>query len=225
MDKKILKRFGKDLEQFEIAKLRRKYEKLGYVFRDDFFPESHSHDVHIDAYAQHPISKDEIIFEIKSQLTILRGDKNRIIMQRRNIAKYYPNARFILVIAREIKEPLIDIPDLNDLLLNYISTEYIKRLKSTIHYYNRMESIEEISYEKLVHKNFRIIEVIGYANLKFWIDISEKHLSGEILTDGIPIKFHLFLDYSKDKTDVIPILNESSKIDFDFTEFENRNER
>ena len=46
--------FGDSLELFEIAKLKRKYESLGYEFRTDFRPRRRYIKTYkVDAYARH----------------------------------------------------------------------------------------------------------------------------------------------------------------------------
>lgn len=215
--KKLMKTFEENLEQLEISKLRKKYEALGY----DFF-EHHKRKVKgkafiFDAYANHTKKKDEIIFEVKSSESINKGDTEKILRQRDEYRQFFPKSRFMLVLAREPKEPVIANSDLNILILEFIKKKYIDTIR--INGFKRLDSVDNISFERVDFKDFNTIEIEGIGNLKFWITVDEQNFIGETLTDGIPFKFNSVLQYIGSKQKAIYQLSDLTEMQFDLSEF------
>jgi hypothetical protein len=217
--KRIIKTFGESLEQLELSKLRIKYEKLGYNFEESYQRKRKGDLFQFDAYAKHPVTKDEIIFEIKSKETIQKGDTERILSTRDKCLSYFPRARFIIVLAKEAKEPIIVESSLNFLLKKYIEAEYLKNLKGSIKGFMNVESVDQISFEKVNFNNFESLEVSGYGNLKFWLKIDYEQFKGRALSDGTPFEFHAFLTHNPEKLGDIYVIDNKTVITFDLSEF------
>lgn len=218
--KKLKKTFGEGLEQFEIAKLREKYEKLGYIFHENYRIRKNKEPFILDAYAKNAKTKDEIIFEVKASESIKKGDTDEILKQRNKYLSFFPGARFVLVLARKSKELEIEKSELNTLLLEFIRVKYKDLLKSKIEGFEEIESIENISFEKVNLKDFSSINIDGYANLKFWINFKDKEINGVSLSDGIPFKFIAKLEHNMHNPYSIYSLKETAEIEFDLSEFE-----
>ena len=216
MKKKLLKTFGQNLEVFELAKLKRKYEELGFVF----FTDHKRRGKIFDAFAKHPETKEEIIFEIKRAENFRKGDTERLLQQRNEYLKLFPKARFVLVLAKEAREMKIPYSGLNELILNYIEEKYMTNIKGNINGIIKLDTVTDIVYNNLDFGNFRYIKATGNANLKFWIRIEENEFNGESLSDGLPFSFNIKLVFRPDNEKVIYEIENDSKIDFDFTEFE-----
>lgn len=218
--KKILqKTFGENLEVFELAKLKRKYEELGFVFYTDHPRTGKGNRYIFDAFAKHLETKEEIIFEIKRAEDFRKDDTERMLQQRDTYLKLFPRARFVLVLAREAKELKIPDSGLNELILKFIEEKYLTKIKRKIDGFIKLGSVTDIVYDNLDFGNFSLIKAKGNANLKFWFKIEEEDLRGESLSDGLPFAFYINLIYSPDEDATIYKLGEGSIIDFDFSEF------
>lgn len=215
MRKILQKSFGENLEVFELAKLKRKYEELGFEFHTD----RRRKGVILDAIAIHPETKEEIIFEIKRAENFRKGDTEKILQKRNEYLKLFPKARFVFVLARETKEYNIPDSDFNLLLLKFIEEKHLKNIKRKINGFIKLDSVTDIVHDKLDFGNFKSINVTGYANLKFWIQIEEKEIRGESLSDGLPFAFDIKLVFKPGNREVIYEIGSDSKIDFDFSEF------
>jgi len=218
--KRMRKTFGESLEQLELTKLRIEYEKLGYKFDEQYKRMRKGEFFQFDAYAKHPETGEEIIFEIKSKESIQKGDTERLLAMRDRYLFHFPKARFILVLAKEAKEPVIAESSLNRLLKKYIEAKYMKDLKGSIKGFINVEIVEQISFEKVNFNNFKSLEVSGYGNLKFWLKIDDKQFKGQTLSDGIPFQFRAFLKHNRGKLDEIYRLDKSTEITFDLSEFQ-----
>lgn len=215
MRKILQKTFGENLEVFELAKLQRKYEALGFKFHTDLRRKG----VILDAIAKHPETKEEIIFEIKRAENFRKGDTEKILQKRNEYLKLFPKASFVFVLARETKEYNIPDSEFNFLLLNFIEEKHIKHIKRKINGFIKLASVKDIVHDNLDFGSFKSINVTGYANLKFWVQIEEKEIRGEFLSDGLPFAFDIKLVFKPGNSEVIYEIGSDSKIDFDFSEF------
>jgi hypothetical protein len=239
---KLKKTFGENLELFELAKLKRKYEGLGYKFIEKAYRIRNNEKFIIDAYAIHPVTKEEIIFQIKSIETIKKGDTERLLELREKYREIFPKARFVVVLAREPKQQKIVDSELNFLLLKFIEKNFLGKIRNIVKGLIQLESVTDITFDKLDFGNFTSISAAGNANLKFWIVQDEKEFRGESLSDGIPFYFNINIILNskstsnsrsrstsklktRQKSKSIPIyknINKMSKIDFDFSEFQDK---
>ncbi len=215
--KRILKTFEDNLEQFELAKVKRKYEALGFQVYLNRTITRKNIKFSFDAYAKHPLSHEEIIFEVRAKNSLKPGDTKKIISQRNSYLTLFPRARFVLVITNEYKEPSFERSDFNQLLKNYIEAYEIENLKRTIINLISIDSVEEISIAKINFGDFKSIDLSGRGNLKFWIETNNKEFVGRSLSDGIPFNFKANLKYRKGKQ--IYFLDHETIIDFDLSEF------
>lgn len=216
---KLKAKFSENLVQFELAKLKSKYEKLGFNFREDCRMIRKGKQFLFDAYAKHPETKEEIIFEIKALETFPKKSKESILKQREEYLKYFPNSKFILVVARLQKLPEISKSSINLLLQNFISEHYTKKLKSEVFNFMRVDSVTDISYDKIDFGNFSLMNLEGYANLKFWIKQDNPTFKGESLADGIPFQYHIELIHNSSNSNSYYSLSPKSVIYFDLSEF------
>jgi hypothetical protein len=219
MRKKLQKTFGENLEVFELAKLKNKYEELGFIFYTDHQRIGKGNRYLFDAFAKNPLTNEEIIFEIKSAKDFRKGDTERVLQQRDTYLKLFPRARFVLVLAKEPVKPNILDSAINDLLLKFIEKEKLKDIMSKIDGFIKLNSLTDISINNLDFADFRTMNIKGYANLKFWIQIEDNNFRGESLSDGLPFAFDINLIYSPNEISTIYKLEKESKIDFDFSEF------
>lgn len=210
------RRFGQSLEEFEVAKLRRKYEALGYEFRDNYRPRRRYFRTYaVDAYAVNRITGDEIVFEVKSVHSYNERTFQIIKNRRIDFQNWFPRARFMLVLAKEEKPVDFSFPELSILLLNYI----ISRETFLNEPFWRKQVVRPNSVEDIECTGFRFdgnarFEIRGYANFRFWYLVNEKEFRGEMLNDGIPFYYETAIRLDQGE----PFL-ESCKITFDFSEF------
>lgn len=214
--KKIKKTFGENLEQIEIAKLRLKYEELGFNFYSEKrFPKEN---LILDAYAKHPISKEEIIFEVKAKESIKKGDTEIFVARRDQLLKRFPKARFVLVLAKKPSNQIIEDSSLNDLILDYI--KYFEWKNNPFFFLNEVEPIriESITIDKMDFENFNRIQLEGYGNFVFKHYIKDENFEGTILSDGIPFQFKITL-INKFIANQSFEIDHNSKFIFDMSEF------
>lgn len=213
---KIKNTFGENLEQIEIAKLKLKYEELGFNFYTN--KKSRITDLIIDAYARHPLTKEEVIFEVKAKESIKKGDTEKLVARRDMLLKHYPNARFVLVLAKQPTKQIIEVSNLNDLILDYIKNNEWKNYSSIFIQPIEPTKIESITIEKINFKDFINIDLEGYGNFVFKHYVKNEDFEGKILSDGIPFQFSINLinNFNRDKPFTI---DNKSKFSFDISEF------
>jgi hypothetical protein len=214
--KKIKKTFGENLEQIEIAKLRLKYEELGFNFYSEKrFPKEN---LILDAYAKHPISKEEIIFEVKAKESIKKGDTEIFVARRDQLLKRFPKARFVLVLAKKPSNQIIEDSSLNDLIFDFV--KHFEWKKNPFSFLIAAEPIriESISIDKIDFKKFNRILLEGYGNFVFKHFIKDENFEGTILSDGILFQFKISLINRFDKDRPFEI-DHNSKFIFDMSEF------
>lgn len=207
--------FGKNLEQIEVAKLKLKYEELGYKF----YPNKKSKfgDLFFDAYARNPSTKDEIIFEVKAKDSVEKGDTEKLVKRRELILQHYPNARFVLVLAKKPSKDFFADSKLNNLLLEFIKEYKLEKLKPYIKQIDG-QNIQSISINKLDFKDFKTIYIEGVGNFVFKHFVKNENFEGKILSDGVPFQFSINLINNFDKNKPYSI-EPNSKITFDISEF------
>lgn len=218
------RRFGEELEQFEIAKLRRKYEALGYEFKQNFKPRRSNFDTfYVDAYAINRATSDEIIFEIKSLYTYNKRTAQDIRKKREEYLNWYPNARFILVLAREEKPLSFQFPQLGKLLFDFISKNPqelldLYDLKGFIsirfHDVTDEDYVTDVECTSFTYLEGSTFQFKGYANFRFWMYVEEEDFRGEVLNEGIPFFFNASVKFTNSE----PMISQC-KIKFDFSEF------
>jgi|GEM_PF-2168332 len=209
------KEFGKSLEEFEVAKLIKKYTKLGYEVIDEDWPHlSFIPDLHI-------INKeieDEIIFEIKSKYRYNKDFLEIINAQRTYYRYIFPNARFVLVLAKEEQPISFEGEMIKTLLLDFIKSNYAKELNKFFPKNNiELEEVDYFECSNVDFENFENIKLRGQANLKFWIEVNEETFIGKRLADGITFNFDLKMKFEPNKTSLYQIDEQSSQISFDFS--------
>lgn len=208
---------AENLERLELAKLKQKYEALGY----EFTIESRRQHLSLDAYAYRKEPRDEIIFEVKAIATLSAAEQRQIISERRKIIKQaFPNARFVLVIAKENEESeVVDSPTLNTLLASYISERQFEILRGKIPDIERPLSVEKVSIDKVEFGDFSTIKMAGYANLLFYLRVDTVEFQGIRLADGITFKFEVSLQHTNNPQQIYNVAPDS-RLYFDFAEFE-----
>lgn len=208
--------FGLSLERYEIAKLVKKYTELGYeVFNLRNF---YSRNLGPDLYIKNNETKDEIVFEIKSHYTYRANTLEQLNIRRDYYRQEFPNARFVLVLAKEEQPITFESETIKTLLLNFIKSNYAEEFNE-IFVKNNVE-FEEVDYFECTNVDlgdFTTIKFEGQANIKFWIEVDEETFKGKRLTDGIPFHFNLKIEYKPNKTSLYQIDRQSSKIKFDFS--------
>ncbi len=214
--RKIKNTFGENLEQIEIAKLRLKYEELGYdFFTNKRFPK---HNLILDAYARNPETKEEIIFEVKAKESIKKGDTEKLVARREQLLKYYPKARFVLVLANEPSKKFIDVSSLNTLFFDYLKNYELNKEQFKIIMSFEPLKIESLITEKIDFEEFGSIKLEGYGNLIFKHFVKDENFEGNVLSDGIPFQFKIKLINNFEKKQPFSI-DKSSKFTFDISEF------
>jgi hypothetical protein len=217
--KKLKNTFGENLEQIEIAKLRLKYEELGFDFNTNLKVRINANRrIEIDAYAKHPKTKEEIIFEVKAKESLKKGDTEKLVKRREELIKFFPNARFVLVLAKESPKQVIEDSSLNKLLLDFIKDKELQKLNSLIKQINA-ESIQSLNIEKIDFIDFKNIDIEGYGNFVFKHFVKNEDFEGLILSDGIPFQFKLKLVNNFNIAEPFTI-SKDSKILFDISEFD-----
>lgn len=217
--KKMKNTFGENLEQIEIAKLKLKYEELGYNFFTHKRLRSKENVVfEVDAFAKHPETKEEIIFEVKAKESVNKGDTKNLVNRRDQLLKHFPKARFVLVLAKEPQKQIIETSRLNDLILDYIKHH---EWKNNFFFFNQPiepTKIESLTIEKIDFKDFKNIDLEGYGNYVFTHYVKNEDFEGKILSDGIPFQFkiNLFNNFNRESPFSI---DHSSKFKFDISEF------
>jgi hypothetical protein len=212
------------LEIFELARLKEKYEGLGYNFQSNVRRKFNGQQVFFDALAKHPESKEEIIFEVKAQ-SLQRRTFNSDIISRRDLCKrIFPHAKFILVLAREREEPKIDKSILDGLLFDFIVREYLDFLHKKISNLTKLERVDELSLEKISFNDFENISVHGFANLRCWTTIESETFKGEAFSDGVPFHFKIILlansNWTRHNNSQLYSISKNSTIEFDLSEYE-----
>ena len=212
---------GENLERLELSKLKKKYEALDY----DFVVESRRKGFVLDAYAYKSEPRDEIIFEVKAIASLSVDQQRRILSERRSAIKQaFPSARFVLVIAKESEESeIVESPTMNSLMANHLSEQYFDELRAKIPNIRRPLKVEELSLERADFKDFSTIEIVGYGNLRFYLDVDTEEFRGTRLADGITFKFEVSLLHTNNPEQIYSIAN-GSQFYFDFAEFERNRE-
>lgn len=217
--KKMKNTFGENLEQIEIAKLKLKYEELGYNFFTYKRLRSKENVLfEVDAFAKHPATKEEIIFEVKAKESVNKGDTKKLVDRRDQLLKHFPKARFVLVLAKEPQKQIIETSSLNDLILDYIKYH---EWKNNFFFFNQPiepTKIESITIEKIDFKDFINIDLEGYGNFVFKHYVKNEDFEGIILSDGIPFQFNIKLINNFDRNQPFTI-DYKSKFSFDISEF------
>ena len=206
-------KFGESLEQFEIAKLKRKYEPLGYEFIENVDSENFQ----FDAFAYNKATGDSIIFEVKSMYSYNKSIAQEIRKKREEYLKFYPNTRFILVLAREEQPLSFQFPQLANLLFDYISNnpeELLDLYELNGFRSMRFHNITDVECTGFTYLEGSTLQFKGYANFRFWMYFEEEDFRGEVLNDGIPFYFNASVKFTNSE----PMISQC-KIKFDFSEF------
>ena len=113
--------FAKSLEEFEVAKLIKKYTNLGYEIVDD---KDWAHIYIPDLHIINKKTQDEIIFEIKSRYKYNKDFLEFLNIQRSYYQYVFPKARFVLVLAKEEQPISFEGEIIKKLLLDFIKSNY-----------------------------------------------------------------------------------------------------
>lgn len=206
--------FGKSLEEFEVAKLIKKYNDLGYQIKHRRLPKLFRPDLHMI----NSKTRDEIIFEIKSKYSYNEQTFSDIERQRAHCSHYFPNARFVLVLAKEEKSISFKSKTIKTLLFDLIKSDYKEEFNKI---YTKMNiEFEEVDYfecSNVDFGDFTSIELEGHGNIIFWIEVDEDNFKGKRLTDGTPFYFKIKIKHQQDKNTLYQIDKQSSVIKFDFS--------
>jgi hypothetical protein len=209
------------LETLEASKIIEQYEKEGYkVFTEKTFFRKGKR-FRFDLFAINEKNKDTIIFEIVSPTKQHKQQIKELLKQRGEYLKYFPEARFVLAVARERKVPYAIKSKFNDMILKYLKEYKDAFIKRNIPAFIDYEGVHDLDYSKIDFNDFTKLSLSGTANLKFWIRIEDEEYVGKALSDGVPFSFHinLLLNSLEKQQGEVYRISEDSTIDFDFSEF------
>jgi len=232
--------FGESLEAFEVAKLIKKYTQIGYEIVDDGYliqykdwrehkdwPKykdlleylgSRHFRLIPDLHIINKETQDEIIFEIKSKYSYNEETIRTISAKKAYYSNFFPNARFVLVLAKEERPIFFEGEIIKKLLLDFIKSNY--KEKFTEFFSENNTELEEVDYfecSSIDFEDFTNIKLQGQANLKFWMEVNDETFKGKRLADGITFNFDLKMKFEPNKTALYRIDKQSSKINFDFS--------
>lgn len=221
--KQIKRTFGENLEFIEIAKLKLKYEELGFNFKSKYHVKINQDErFEIDAYAKNPITGEEIIFEVKAQSSLKKGDTEFLIKRRTKLLNRFPKAKFILVLAKETVRPEIEVSDLNKMILDFIIENELNHIKKFVFQIKDFQ-ISSINIDTIDFKDFSRIYLEGYGNFVFTHFVKNEKFEGYTMSDGIPFGFKLNLINNYDRFKPFSIKSDS-KINFDLSEFQSKSD-
>jgi hypothetical protein len=212
---------SESLEILEASKIIELYEKKGYkVFPDKTFHRK-GKPFRFDLFAVDEKTHDKIIFEIVSPEKNHKQQIGKLLKQRDEYLKYFPEARFVLVVARERKLPYAIKSKFNDMLLKYLKEYKSGFIKTNISAFIDYEEVNDLDFNNIDFNDFNKLSLTGTANLKFWIKIEDEEYVGKALSDGVPFSFNieLLLNSKDEQQDEVYRISEYSTIDFDFSEF------
>lgn len=209
------------LETLEASKIIKEYEKKGYEVSAEKLMVRKGKRFRFDLFAVNKKTKEKIIFEIVSPKKQHKQQIRELLKQRDEYLKYIPDAKFVLVVARERKVPYAIKSRFNDMILKFLKENKDDFIKSNITEFIEYDNIYDIDFTNVDFNDFTKLSLVGTANLKFWIKIEDEEFVGKALSDGVPFSFHinLLLNSQKEQRADVYRISEDSKVDFDFTEF------
>ncbi len=212
--KRKLDSIAERLEYLELAKLRKEYEEKGFQFTENKRIKRNGTFIFLDAYARHPDTYEEVIFEVKAVGNESPEYKAKLRDQIQSYKNVFPKSRIVLVSVKEKSLPELEVEFIEEYLYSVIRENYEREIRFIIGSdFKKMEAIEKLTYEVLKVSYRDKIKVRGSA-----------HLIISTGTELNTIKYEIPFRFEGDRLSVVSDLRNlirepQIKINFDFFEF------